>query len=121
MTGSSVSRPAWNALMTRVRPTDTVVVAWLGQFGRNVDEGMRIQAELTKQNIGIVAISEAINADDDSAAAQRLQGNGRGMARQLEPGGEMIEAGLDRARAGAVRGPERPPGGGHRERAPGCS
>ena len=48
MTGSSMSRPAWNELMTRVRPNDTVVVAWLDRFSRNFDEGVRIQAELTK-------------------------------------------------------------------------
>ena len=34
MTGSSMSRPAWNELMTRVRPSDTVVVAWLDRFSR---------------------------------------------------------------------------------------
>ena len=63
-------RPAWNELMTRVRPSDTIVVAWLDHFSRNFDEGMKIQAELTKQNIGIVAIKEGINTADDSAAAK---------------------------------------------------
>ena len=29
MTGSSMSRPAWNELMAGVRPNDTIVVAWL--------------------------------------------------------------------------------------------
>ena len=65
MTGSSMSRPAWNELMTRVRPNDSVVVAWLDRFSRNFDEGVKIQAELTKQNIGIVAIRENINTAAD--------------------------------------------------------
>ena len=59
MTGGSMSRPAWNELMTRVRPSDTIVVAWLDQFSRNFDEGVRIQADITKQDIGIVAVREA--------------------------------------------------------------
>ena len=70
LTGSSMSRPAWNELMARVRPDDTVVVAWLDRFSRNFDEGVRIRAELTKQNIGVAAISEGINAVDDSAAGK---------------------------------------------------
>ena len=45
MTGSSMVRPAWNELMNRVRPNDTIVVAWLDRFSRNFDEGVRIQAE----------------------------------------------------------------------------
>ena len=55
--------------MAKVRPNDTVVVAWLDRFSRNFDEGVRIQAELTKQNIGIVPIRERIDTANDSAAA----------------------------------------------------
>ena len=69
MTGSSLFRPAWNELMTRVRLND-FAVAWLDRFSRNFDEGVKIQAELTKKNIGIVAIRENINTADDSAAAK---------------------------------------------------
>ena len=46
MTGSFMSRPAWADLMTKVRPNDTVV-AWLDQFCRNFEEGVKIQGELT--------------------------------------------------------------------------
>ena len=70
MTGSSTYRPAWNELMTQVRPSETIVVAWLDRFSRNFDEGVRIQVDLTKQNVGIVAIRENINTTDDSAAAK---------------------------------------------------
>ena len=109
MTGSSMSRPAWNELMTRVRPNDTVVVAWLDRFSRNFDEGVRIQAELTKQNIGIVAIREGINTADDSAAAKlfRRMMLAQG-AYQVESTSERIKAGLEWARAEG-RKPGRPP------------
>ena len=56
MTGSSMSRPAWNELMARVQPNDTIVVAWLDRFSQNFDEGVKVQAEPTKQNGGIVAV-----------------------------------------------------------------
>ena len=61
MTSSSMSRPAWNELMAGVRPNDTIVVAWLDRFSRHFDDGVRIQAELTQQKIGIIAIREEIN------------------------------------------------------------
>ena len=109
MTGSSMSRPSWSELMTRVRPSDTVVIAWLDRFSRNFDEGVRIQAELTKQNIGIIAIREGINTADDSAAAKlfRRMMLAQG-AYQVESTSERIKAGLDRARAEGRR-PGRPP------------
>ena len=59
MLGSSISRFAWSDLIARTRPNYTVDVAWLDRFRRNFDEDVRIQAELTKQNIGIVAIRMA--------------------------------------------------------------
>ena len=109
MTGSSMSRPAWIEVMTRVRPNDSVVVAWLDRFSRNFDEGVRIQAELTKQNVGIVAIRENINTADDSAAAKlfRRMMLAQG-AYQVESTSERVKAGLERARAEG-RKPGRPP------------
>ena len=70
MTGRLMSRPGWDELMARVQPNDTIVVVWLDHFSRNFDEGVRIQADLTKRNIGIVAIREGIDTTDDSAAAK---------------------------------------------------
>ena len=95
--------------MTRMRPSNTVVVAWLDRFSRNFGEGVRIQAELTKQNIGIVALMENINIADDSAAAKlfRRMVLAQG-AYQVESTSERIKAGLDRARAEG-RKPGRPP------------
>ena len=73
LTGNSMSRPAWNELMPLVRPNDIIVVAWLDLFSRNFDEGVRIQAELPKQQIGIISIKEDINTSDDSTAAKYLR------------------------------------------------
>lgn len=42
--------------MARIQPNDTIVVVWLDRFSRNFDEGVRIQADLTGRNTGIVAI-----------------------------------------------------------------
>ena len=70
MTGRLMSRPGWDGLMARVQPNDTIVVVWLDRFSRNFDEGVRIQADLTSRNIGIVAMKEGIDTTDDGAAAK---------------------------------------------------
>ena len=57
----------WRDLMGPVQPGDTIVVAFLDRFSRNFEEGVRIQAELTARDIGIVALRENI---DGSAAAK---------------------------------------------------
>ena len=100
MSGSSMSRPAWNQLIATVRPNDAIVVAWLDRFSRDFDEGVRIQADFTKRNIGIVAIREGISTADDSAAAKlfRRMMLAQG-AYQVESTSERIKAGLERARA----------------------
>ena len=54
--GRSLQRPGWQELMTRVQEGDTTVVAFLDRLSRNFEDGVRIQAELTRRNIGIVAI-----------------------------------------------------------------
>ena len=95
--------------MTRVRSNDSVVVAWLDRFSPNFEEGVRIQAELTKQNVGIVAIKEGINTTDDSAAAKlfRRMMLAKG-AYQVESTSERIKTSLERSRAEG-RKPARPP------------
>ena len=109
MTGHLISRPGWDELMARVQPNDAIVVVWLDRFSRNFDEGVRIQADLTKRNIGIVAIKKNINTVDDSAAAKFCRRimmiNG---AHQADLTSERIKVGRDRARAGR-RPPGRPP------------
>ena len=92
--------------MTWVRPRVTIVVAWLDRFSRNFDEGVRIQAELTKQQIGIVSIREDISTADDSAAAKTFQ------RMILAQGTYQVESTGERIRV-ALTGPER------REESPG--
>ena len=68
--GRTMNRPGWRDLMGRVQPGDTIVVAFLDRFSRNFEEGVRIQAELTVRDIGIVALRENIDTSDGSAATK---------------------------------------------------
>ena len=95
-----MDRPGWRDLMSRVQPGDTVVVAFLDRFSRNFEEGVAIQADLTRRDIAIVAIREHIDTREGSAAANFFR---RAMltqgAYQVELASERIRMGLDRARA----------------------
>ena len=86
--------------MARVQPNDTIVLVWLDRFSRNFDEGVRIQADLTSRNIGIVAIKEGIDTTDDGAAAKyfrrMMMANG---AYQADSTSERIKVGQERAKA----------------------
>ena len=66
----TMNRPGWRDLMGRVQSGDPIVVGFLDRFSRNFEEGVRIQAELTGRDIGIVAIRENIDTSDGSAAAK---------------------------------------------------
>jgi DNA invertase Pin-like site-specific DNA recombinase len=96
-----MDRNGWKNLMARVRPGDTVVVAFLDRFSRNFKEGVAIQADLTKRDIAIVALREQIDTREDSAAAKFFR---RAMlaqgAYQVESASARIRMGLERARAG---------------------
>ena len=109
MTGRLMSRSWWDKLMARFQANDTIVVVWLDRFSRNFDEGVRIQADLTGRNIGIVAIGERIDTTDDSAAAKyfrrMMMANG---AYQADSTSERIKVGQERAKAEG-RPPGRPP------------
>ena len=99
--GRTMNRTGWMELMSRVQPGDTIGVAFLDRFSRNFEEGVRIQAELTGRDIGIVAVRENIDTSDGSAAAKFFR---RSMlaqgAYQVDSTSERIKLGLDRARAG---------------------
>ena len=98
--GRTMDRTGWMELMSRVQPGDTIGVAFLDRFSRNFEEGVRIQAELTGRDIGIVAVRENIDTSDGSAAAKFFR---RSMlaqgAYQVDSASERIKLGLDRARA----------------------
>ena len=68
------------------------------------EDGVRIQAELTRRNIGIVAIRESIDTREGSAAAKFFR---RSMlaqgAYQVDSASERIRLGLGRARASGKR------------------
>ena len=95
----TMNRTGWVDLMSRVQPDDTIVVAFLDRFSRNFEEGVRIQAELTGRDIGIVAVRERIDTSDGSAAAKFFR---RSMlaqgAYQVDSASERIKLGLERAR-----------------------
>ena len=102
--GRNLQRSGWQELMTRVQDGDTIVVAFLDRLSRNFEDGVRIQAELTWRNIGIVAIRENIDTREGSAAAKFFR---RSMlahgAYQVDSASERIRLGLDRARANGKR------------------
>ena len=102
--GRTMNRTDWTNLMSLVQPRDTIVVAFLDRFSRNFDEGVRIRAELTRSDIGIVAVRENIDTSDGSAAAKFFR---RSMltqgAYQVDSTSERIKLGLDQARAGGKR------------------
>ena len=102
--GRTMDRTGWRELMARVQPGDTIVVAFLDRFSRNFEEGVAIQADLTRRDIAIVAVREQIDTREGSAAANFFR---RAMlaqgAYQVESASERIRMGLERARAGGKR------------------
>ena len=102
--GRTMERTGWRELMARVQPGDTIVVAFLDRFSRNFEEGVAIQADLTRRNIAIVAVREQIDTREGSAAANFFR---RAMlaqgAYQVESASERIRMGLERARASGTR------------------
>ena len=101
--GRNLQRSGWQQLMTWVQEGDTTVVAFLDRLSRNFDDGVRIQAELTRRNIGIVAILDNIDTLEGSVASKFFR---RSMlaqrAYQVDSASERIRLGLGE-------------GGGHRK------
>ncbi len=87
-------RSGWQQLMSVVRSGDTIVVAYLDRLSRNLEHGVRLQAELTEESIGIIAIREGIDTSEESASANlyRRMMLAQG-AYQVESTGERIRAG----------------------------
>ena len=84
--GRNLQRPGWQELMTKVQEGDTIVVAFLDRLSRSFEDGVRTQAELTRRNIGIVAIRGNIDTREGSAAAKYSYGRcwPRGPARWIQ-------------------------------------
>ena len=79
-------------------------MAFLDRFSRNFEEGVRIQADLTRRDIGIVAVRENIDTQEGSAAAKFFR---RSMlaqgAYQVDSASERIKLGLERPRTEGKR------------------
>ena len=99
--GLTLKRPGWQDLKSRLQPGDTPVVAFLDWLSRNFEDGVRIQAELTRRDIAIVPLQKNIDTREGSAAARFFR---RSMlaqgAYQVDSASERITLGLERARAG---------------------
>ena len=102
--GRTLQRPGWQDLMARLRSGDTLVVAFLDRLSRNFEDGVRIQAELTRRDVAIVALQENIDIPEGSAAATFFR---RSMlaqgAYQVDSASERIKLGLERARTSGKR------------------
>ena len=59
--GRPMNRLGGRELVSRPQPGDTIDIAFLDRFSRHFEEGVRIQAELTERDIGIVAIREHLH------------------------------------------------------------
>ena len=68
--GRNLQRSGWQKLTARLQGGDTIVVAFLDRLSRNFEDGVRIQAELTRRNIGVVAIRENIDTRGGSVASK---------------------------------------------------
>ena len=95
--GRSLDRSGWQELMEVVRTGDTIAVAFLDRFSRNFEEGVRIQADLIDRDISIVAIREAIDTRDSTAAGKYFR---RAM---LALGTYQVDATSERIRDGQAR------------------
>ena len=104
-TGRTLQRAGWQEVMSRLRAGDTLAVAFLDRLSRNFEDGVRIQADLTERNIGIVALRENIDTSDGSAAAKFLP--------PVHAGAGGLPGGLDQRAHQAGTGP----GPGRREAA----
>ena len=102
--GRTLQRSGWQELMGRVQSGDTLVVAFLDRLSRNFEDGVHIQAELTRQEVAIVALQENIDTREGSAAARFFRRSMMAQgAYQVDSASERIKLGLERARAGGKR------------------
>ena len=79
---------------------DTIAVVFLDQLSRNYEDGVRILEELTRRNLGVVAVRENIDTREGSAAAKFLRRSILAQGSyQVDSASERIRLGLNRARA----------------------
>ena len=98
-------RPGWQALMEVLQAGDTVVVAFLDRFSRNFEEGVRIQADLTRGGHRHSGPSGRTSTREREAPPPSSSGGlcwPRGPTR-WDSASERIKLGLERARAEGKR------------------
>lgn len=57
-TGTTTDRPAWNKLMSRVKPGDTIVFDEVSRMSRNAEEGFQLYQELFLSGVRLAFIKE---------------------------------------------------------------
>jgi DNA invertase Pin-like site-specific DNA recombinase len=71
-TGTTQDRPAWNELLRKVKPGDTIVFDSVSRMSRNAEEGMQEYEELLKRGVELRFLNEpSINSAVFTAAAER--------------------------------------------------
>ena len=90
--------------MEVIRAVDTVVVATLDRISRNFEEGVRIQADLTRGDIGIVSNRENIDTWEGARRPSSFGGpRWPRRAYQVDSASERIKLGLEHAMAEGKR------------------
>lgn len=110
ITGTSKTRPGWDALMEYVRPGDTLVVPELSRMSRSLRHLLQIIDELAEREVGLVSLRENI---DTSTATGRLFLSIMGAVAQMER-----ELRAERAAAGRAAARARGRSGGRPRTAP---
>ena len=108
-TATAATRPGWTELLGLAQPGDTIVVSGQDRFSSRFEEGIAIQADLTRRGIWIVAIEEDLDTRDGSPGAQYyrriLLAHGD---YQEQSASELIKDGSQETKRQG-RGPGRPP------------
>ena len=108
-TATTATRPGWTELLGLAQPGDTIVVSGQDRFSSRFEEGIAIQADLTRRGIWIVAIQENIDTRPDMEGAvfyrRILLAHGDYQERSAR---ELIKDGTQETKKQG-RGPGRPP------------
>ena len=109
-TGTTRTRPGWDALMEYVRPGDTLVITELSRMSRSLLHLLQVVDQLAERQVGIVSLRESI---DTTTATGRLFLSIMGAVAQMER-----ELRAERAAAGRAAARARGRSGGRPRTAP---
>ncbi len=57
-TGTKINRPAFDKLIKRIKPNDTIVFDEVSRMSRNAEEGFKLYTELFDKNVNLVFLKE---------------------------------------------------------------